>query len=94
MASNLGPGAEFEDEERQNLIYKLNSLLVGPGETYTLPPSLWATLWLCHLGKLKDFIRALESTPFVLGVLSNSTMIGENVLNRCMLLLATIRFGA
>jgi hypothetical protein len=61
-ASDLGPGAEFEDEERQHLIDKLNSLLAGPGENYTLPPSMWATLWLCDLGRLKDLVKGLEST--------------------------------
>jgi hypothetical protein len=94
MASNLGPGAEFEDEE-QHLIDKPNSLLVGPGENYILPPSLWATFWLCDLGRLKDFVKALESTPhLVRGIFDNPISIGESVLKRCMLLSITIRFGA
>jgi hypothetical protein len=94
MASNLGPGAEFKDEERQHLIEKLNSLLAGPGENYTLPPSMWAALWLCDLGSLKDLVKGLESNPSFRGVFNNPVTIGESVLNRCMLLPTTIRFGA
>lgn len=94
MASNLGPGAGFEDGERQHLIDKLNSLLAGPGETYTLPPSLWAALWLCDLGKLNDLVKALESAPSFGIFLNNPVVIGESVLNRCMLLPTAIRFSA
>ena len=73
MASNLGPGAEFEDAERQSLIDRLNFLLAGE-KNHSLSPSLWAALWLSDVGRLKYLIETCN----------NPSGISENVLKPCM----------
>lgn len=62
MASHAdGPGAEFADPERQSLIGRLNSALATGPSNFTVPPDVWAFLWLSDLERLRSLVHSAEN---------------------------------
>lgn len=78
---------ELQDEHRERLIARLNSILSVSGHDFELPPGNWAALWLSDITKLADLVDAAEARPFIYEFfLSKDLAIIENILKPCMIL--------
>ncbi|KAJ9295611.1 hypothetical protein DTO217A2_9015 [Paecilomyces variotii] len=72
---------ELQDEHRERLIARLNSILSVSGHDFELPPGNWAALWLSDITKLADLVDAAEARPFIYQFfLSKDLAIMENIL--------------
>lgn len=79
----MASDAEFRDGDRIRLITELNSLLARPGETYMLPPTQWAALWLSDLSQLGSLINLLKDYPQALPLVDTDSLT-DFVLKPCM----------
>jgi hypothetical protein len=93
MASDLqtqthGPDEEFFDSARQSLIDRLNRALTREaGGVYHLMPEMWAALWLCDLGRLRERVESAESFGdrfMSLTTVALGTSVRDDVLKPCM----------
>lgn len=60
MTSNNGPEEEFRDDRRIRLLNDLERY-VG----LTVPPTVWACLWLSDLDKLEGWVERARHEPHI-----------------------------
>ncbi|KAK2810066.1 hypothetical protein FQN50_003260 [Emmonsiellopsis sp. PD_5] len=82
MASpQAGPELEFGDPVRQALLQEIEIVAKDDSVSdFTVPPDVWAALWLCDLERLQELQRL---SPALLCVVLGSRRLPSDVLKQC-----------